>query len=46
MWQELETSDDGEAKLTSVTGKRRELCRTADADVKGFAVILEASRVS
>ena len=46
MWHELEASDDGEAELTSVKGKRRELCRTANADVKGFAVILEASGVS
>jgi hypothetical protein len=45
VWPELEASDDGEAKLTGVTGERRELCRTADADVKGFAVILEARGV-
>lgn len=46
MWRELEASDDGEAKLTGVTEEKRELCRTADADVKGFAVILEARGVS
>lgn len=45
VWRELEASDDGEAKLTGVTGEKRELCRTADADVKGFAVILEARGV-